>query len=146
MNSNLKGWILVGIQFICLGLLFAWPFTSPYSFSGKGFFYTGLILGIWAVIAMPPASLTVHPKPKSTGRLAFKGPYRIIRHPMYAAVLMVAIGQCVDYPDLKNIMALVCLATVLALKINMEEKYLSAKYPDFISYQKKSYKLIPFIW
>jgi protein-S-isoprenylcysteine O-methyltransferase Ste14 len=146
MNASIKGWLLVTIQFVCLGLLFGNPIVFPVSTSGQLIFYLGLLLGLWAIIAMPPASLTIHPNPKTGGRLAFKGPYRFIRHPMYAAVLMVATAQLIDYFGIKNVCCFILLAGALIAKIFMEEKLLLEKYSSFSAYQQKTKKLIPFMW
>ncbi len=146
MNASLQGWVLVFIQFICLGLLFGYPMVFPTSPAGKLFFYSGILLGIWAVIAMPPASLTIHPVPKPSGSLAFKGPYRLIRHPMYAAVIWVSFSQVFDYTGAKNICCFIMLVGALIAKIIMEEKLLVEKYTGFAAYQQKTKKLIPFVW
>jgi protein-S-isoprenylcysteine O-methyltransferase Ste14 len=146
MNASLQGWVLVVIQFICLGLLFGYPMVFPVSPAGKLFFYSGMLLGIWAIVAMPPASLTIHPVPKTGGSLAFKGPYRLIRHPMYAAVILVSFSQLFDYFGLKNVSCFIILTGALIAKIIMEEKLLVEKYSGFAAYQQKTKKIIPFVW
>lgn len=146
MNHASIGWILVLGQFLCLGLLFGLPPSLPFSFAGKAIFFTGILTGIWAVLAMPPASLSVHPQPKSSGKFTSKGPYRLIRHPMYAAVILVAIPQASDHPTTKNIMAVLTLITILVVKIILEEKLLITRYDGYAEYKKTTKKLIPFIW
>lgn len=146
MNHATMGWILVTGQFLCLGVLFGLPPTLPFSFAGKAIFFTGIMAGIWAVIAMPPASLSVHPQPKSSGKFTSKGPYRLIRHPMYAAVILVAFPQALDHPIPKNFIAVIALFAILVVKIMLEEKLLTTRYAGYAGYKKSTKKLIPFIW
>jgi protein-S-isoprenylcysteine O-methyltransferase Ste14 len=146
MNNSRKGWVLVFIQFLCLGVLMGWPPAFPFSLAGKAISGTGILLGIWAILAMPPSSLSFHPKPRASGKFTSKGPYRLIRHPMYGAVIIVAIAQLYDYPNQKNIFALGLLIITLWAKIMLEEKFLADKYAGYAGYKNSTKKLIPFIW
>ncbi len=63
----------------------------------------GIALGIWAVLVMRIGSFNITPDVKTGGKFVRRGPYRIIRHPMYAAVLLttfarVALGRTLAYP------------------------------------------------
>src|SRR5205085_1836658 len=46
----------------------------------------GLLLCVWAIRALGPA-MTAMPEPRDRVPVATRGPYRAIRHPVYAGVL-----------------------------------------------------------
>ncbi|MGD9613233.1 MAG: isoprenylcysteine carboxylmethyltransferase family protein [Kiritimatiellia bacterium] len=63
-----------------------------------GIIVAGGGLGLWALAAMPIRQLRVVPETHPAGRLVRSGPYRMIRHPMYSAVLLVAAGLLATHP------------------------------------------------
>jgi len=79
--------------------------------------------------------------------VADQGPYRLVRHPMYAVSLLVwlciplALGSFVVLP------VVVLLAIVLVLRLLNEEKMLRRELPGYVEYcQRTRYRLIPFVW
>ena len=56
----------------------------------------GVGLGIWAVAAMGVGNTRVAPLVKKDARLVTRGPYALIRHPMYSAVLLTLWPLVVD--------------------------------------------------
>ena len=88
--------LLVAGQFVLLAGLAAtaaWP--GPWE---RGTLCAGGALGLWALAAMPIRQLRVVPETHPRGRLVRSGPYRMIRHPMYSAVLLVAAGMLATKP------------------------------------------------
>lgn len=65
-------------------------------------------------VAVPPDS-----------RIVREGPYRVVRHPVYAAVLLVAAGTALARPSLPALCLPVGLAAGVALKIRREEALLA---------------------
>lgn len=75
------------------------------------------------------------------------GPYALIRHPMYAGVLVMMIGVP---PALGSFWGLIILAVVLPVliwRIFDEEKLLNRDLPGYSEYTRKVvHRLIPYIW
>lgn len=76
------------------------------------------------------------------------GPYRLLRHPSYAALLLIFIGLGLVYDNWGSLVVLTAaVASGLIVRIRAEEralvKDLGAKYQAFAATRKR---LIPFVW
>ena len=72
------------------------------------------------------------------------GPYRILRHPIYSALLGVYAGTALVSGEIRGLIgvALVCLA--YWRKIRMEEHYLGGLFgAEYAAYQQESWAIIP---
>ncbi len=75
------------------------------------------------------------------------GPYAIIRHPMYVAVLMMYILSPLALGSYWAVSAVLPLPALIILRIKNEEKILIDKLSGYREYtQKVKYRLIPYIW
>jgi protein-S-isoprenylcysteine O-methyltransferase Ste14 len=106
----------------------------------------GLALGAWALTANRPGNFNVRPLPRTGGRLATTGPYRWVRHPMYAAVLLVTVGGCLAYGGGWRWLAWLALSGVLHVKAVLEEKAMAAHHPDYAGYARRTKRIVPFVW
>ncbi len=59
-----------------------------------------------------------------------RGPYAVVRHPLYAAALLLAVGTVVAHPSLATLCLAVGLAAGIATKIRVEERALRAVCGD----------------
>jgi protein-S-isoprenylcysteine O-methyltransferase Ste14 len=58
----------------------------------------GVILMIWAIWTMKLNNLNISPDLKNNSILVLSGPYKLIRHPMYTAVLLVTLMLVINHP------------------------------------------------
>jgi protein-S-isoprenylcysteine O-methyltransferase Ste14 len=81
-------------------------------------------------------------------KLVDKGPYRFIRHPSYAGILISFIGLGLAVQSLGALLVLLGLFTVsFGYRIWVEERtLLSALGQDYASYMKRTKRLIPFLF
>jgi len=103
-------------------------------------------LGIAAILYMSWNNFSVMPEPKSNSKLITRGPYTIIRHPMYAAVFLFCASFLISELTYLNLLMFCILTIVLVIKINKEEKYLINTFNNYSAYSEKTKKIIPFIW
>ena len=106
----------------------------------------GGAIGAWALAANRPGNFNVRPEPKPDGRLITTGPYRWIRHPMYAALLVAGAGLAAGYGSVWRFVALVALAAVLAAKARREERGMVAAHPGYAAYATRTKRIVPWLW
>ncbi|MHA1109493.1 MAG: methyltransferase family protein [Promethearchaeota archaeon] len=75
------------------------------------------------------------------------GPYRHVRHPMYSAVLMMAIGWPLALGSYYTFAGTLLWIVILIIRMNLEEKILETELDGYIEYREKvRYRIIPYIW
>ena len=76
------------------------------------------------------------------------GPYRLLRHPSYAGVLLALTGLGVCFGNWLSLVALLVLPTIgLLYRIRVEEAALSAAVgTTYAAYASGRKRLIPFVW
>jgi protein-S-isoprenylcysteine O-methyltransferase Ste14 len=138
--------LLVGIQFACLFFLLA---TGPV-FDVKNYAFLleifSVFLALWAIFVMQASRLNVFPDVRQGANLIQKGPYRLIRHPMYLAVIMFALSLLFTHFTVIRLLVVLVLIIDLIVKIEYEEKLLSAELDGYKEYKQNSYKLIPLLY
>jgi protein-S-isoprenylcysteine O-methyltransferase Ste14 len=90
--------------------------------------------------------ITPSPVPLENIRLKTNGIYSVIRHPMYFSAILLLTGYILYRSAYYTL--LLCLAVIIFLvtKIRYEEKLLSAHFAEYKEYQKRTKKLIPFVY
>lgn len=85
---------------------------------------------------------------KQDHELIRHGPYRFVRHPIYAGVIVAVAGTLLAImPDLRGLLVFVFLATALRLKSIWEEKMLSRQFPEeYPRYMRQVKALVPFVY
>jgi protein-S-isoprenylcysteine O-methyltransferase Ste14 len=91
------------------------------------------------------ANLTPLPYPRSNATLVQSGPYRIVRHPMYAGGIVLAYGWALVVHGWLTLGYATVLLIFLDIKSAREERWLAEKFPEYADYQRRVRKLIPFI-
>ena len=105
----------------------------------------GVALGLWAMLAMG-RHLRIMPEPAAGALLLQRGPYRLIRHPMYSAVTMAALGWLLCDFSWARLACLAALVPVLVCKAAREERMLGERFPDYAAYRATTRRFIPWVW
>jgi protein-S-isoprenylcysteine O-methyltransferase Ste14 len=75
------------------------------------------------------------------------GPYALVRHPMYAGVLVMVIGVPLALGSWWGLWILAITLPVLAWRILDEEKLLAKDLPGYTEYEHKvRFRLLPYVW
>jgi len=75
------------------------------------------------------------------------GPYAIMRHPMYAGVLVMAVGVPLALGSWWGLLLIGLLMSVLVWRILDEERVLKTELPGYTEYtQRVRYRLVPHVW
>ncbi len=144
--DGIKSYVLVSIQFACIGVILV---SGPWV-AGHGLFLTlellGGLLGIWAVVTMKVKNVNVFPEVKPGSHLVTAGPYQWIRHPMYAALLMVMLALVWESFSYWRGLCWLLLSTNLVVKLSHEETLLREVFDDYEAYESRTWRLIPLIF
>lgn len=142
----MKSILFVLVQFGTLGLI---ALTGPL-FPSNGWLlaleFTGFLLGVWAVLAMGLGNLNILPDVMRHSRLVTDGPYALIRHPMYTALLLATLPLVINSFSIFRLSMWLLLLVDLLLKLNYEEGLLKNAHSDYAKYAEESYRLIPFVF
>ena len=103
-------------------------------------------VGGWALSANRPGNFNIRPTPRPGGQLVQTGPYRWIRHPMYAAILLAAVAgllaaDATHQPGVAG--AAVALAVVLRVKAEVEERWMLLHHPAYADYLRSTWRFVP---
>ncbi len=80
-------------------------------------------------------------------KLVSTGPYAVIRHPFYAAVLFFCASTSLLLGSWVGLGGVLLLAACLAVRVAMEDRQLCAKIEGYADYARRvPYRLLPGIW
>ena len=75
------------------------------------------------------------------------GPYSVVRHPTYSAVLMWCVAVRCIFPSAEVLILALAISAVIIIRTKLEDKMLIKGLLGYEEYSKRvKYRLIPFIW
>jgi protein-S-isoprenylcysteine O-methyltransferase Ste14 len=80
--------------------------------------------------------------PEARG-LVTRGPYRLVRHPVYLAELGVCAGLVVGAPTTWNLSAAAVLLAAQLVRMRLEERALEREFPEYAAYAARTPRLLP---
>jgi protein-S-isoprenylcysteine O-methyltransferase Ste14 len=106
---------------------------------------TGLVL-VWLVFrANPFAAATVNVEKGQT--VISRGPYALVRHPMYSAGLLLFLGAPLALGSWWGLVLFPPILVLIIWRLKNEERYLSTHLPGYRDYcARVTHRLIPYIW
>jgi protein-S-isoprenylcysteine O-methyltransferase Ste14 len=143
-------WYVV-IQFTLCGLVAfgprTWTFdqTVPELIVGTALLLSGMLMIVTGAIRLG-ANFTAVPYPKDRAILIETGPFQYVRHPMYSGAIFMAFGWTLWVHSWLTLGYAMVLLLFFDIKTRREEQWLKAKFSNYIAYQKRVRKLIPFVY
>jgi protein-S-isoprenylcysteine O-methyltransferase Ste14 len=146
--GNGKAWVIV--QFVLLGAwavvlvattgpISLWPPAFPIGLAGVGLVISGA--------ATLKGNLTPFPRPVAGATLAVRGPYRLVRHPIYGGLVLTLAGVGLAVRSFPAALFGLGLSAFFAAKSTTEERYLRLVLPEYPEYQQRVKKrLIPWVF
>jgi protein-S-isoprenylcysteine O-methyltransferase Ste14 len=80
--------------------------------------------------------------PEARG-LVTRGPYRLMRHPVYLGELAAAAGLLLAAPTLRNLILVLGFGVAQAIRMQMEERELTLAFPEYSAYAARTPRLLP---
>lgn len=136
---------LVGIQFAAAGAYLWLAGTTDWAAWPVALLVLSALVGSAALLANRPGNFNIRPEPKQGARLIRHGIYRYIRHPMYTSLLLAGLAVTVATPSVVSIVLWCVLLATLLAKALLEERWMSAAYPDYLDYKARTKRFVPWI-
>jgi protein-S-isoprenylcysteine O-methyltransferase Ste14 len=149
------------VLFVRLSIMipgFLWLFTNWLSFANCNLSPLVKIIGIhvggiaailfWWVHSTLDENWSPVLEIRENHSLVTEGPYQLLRHPMYTAMLFVTIGFFLISDNwLVSAAQLLACTLLFVIRIPDEEKMMITKFGDaYRSYLRQTFRLIPFIY
>jgi protein-S-isoprenylcysteine O-methyltransferase Ste14 len=143
--KSFKSFLLVLLQFVTAGYILITDKVVPDNLILLIIFILSLLTGIYAILIMK-FNFNIAPDLKTGAIFVYKGPYRYIRHPMYATLIVSLLCLIINYFTIIRLIAFLVLFSVLFIKMIIEEKILSVEFDGYKDYILKTKRIIPFIY
>lgn len=104
-----------------------------------------IMMNLWARLSFDRGTFRVTAGP-SANALMTRGPYRIVRHPMYLAALVFIWAGIASHVSALTLAIGVLVTGMCIARVLVEDQMLRAKYPDYADYARSTKALIPFIF
>lgn len=97
---------------------------------------------IWARLTFRWRSFHTAANP-TAGGIVTNGPYRFIRHPIYAAVIYFLSASVIAHPSGPTFGAVLIADLALCVRLRAEEMLLLAQYPEYGDYARRTSRILP---
>lgn len=145
-----EGWFVLQLVFmaavVAAGVLFGANWAGAPRFAaalaGVVLIGAGIALGYLGIRDLN-RSLSVMPRPTDDAVLIQEGVYRRLRHPIYAGLILAALGWGLLTASALAIGLSLVLALLLDLKARREEVWLRERYPGYSAYAARTRRFVP---
>ena len=134
------------LVFCALDYRYGWSLVPPYvSLLGDVLVALGLFIDLLVFKENSYGASNI--QVEEGQRVISTGPYALVRHPMYAGVLVMVIGVPLALSSWWGLAIIALVVPGLAWRIIDEEKLLKKDLPGYVEYvQKVRYRLVPYLW
>lgn len=134
--------IAIALGYARIGVLPHWLF-----YPGLVLFILGLALTMWSYRTLG-RFFSLEVQVQTDHRVVDSGPYRFVRHPGYAGVLLGFVGLGLALQSWAALL-LMAIATpaALAYRLRLEEQFLISELgEEYARYARRTKRVIPYIW
>jgi protein-S-isoprenylcysteine O-methyltransferase Ste14 len=147
--STLTNFAIIPVAVIAIWLGYVRVGMVPHWFyyPGLALWVLGLALTVWAYRTLG-RFFSLDVQVQDAHRVMETGPYRVLRHPGYAGVLVGVIGLGLALQSWVSVLVLLVGAGVaFAYRVQVEEKFLVAELADeYYDYMARTKRLVPYVW
>jgi protein-S-isoprenylcysteine O-methyltransferase Ste14 len=116
-------------------------------FAGLPVYLTGWVLVPWTMIVNPHLEPTVRIQEERGHRVVKSGPYGVVRHPMYAGVILQTLAAPLLVGSLWSYLPVGASICLFVVRTALEDRMLRKELPGYAEYATNTrYRLVPGIW
>ena len=141
-NISVVAYVLMALSVIALIPLHAVFSTNPLVIGCQ---ILAVALLVWARFTFGRRSFHVAATP-TEGGLVMTGPYRYIRHPIYASIWLLGWACILAHWSWQTALSGVVLVGSGLVRILCEEKLVSERYPGYSEYARRTWRIVPYIF
>ncbi len=135
-------YLIAGVESIAAPLTIDWVFSI-----GMCLFFFSFLLSLWAVRINPFLESVSRIQTDRCQSVCNCGPYSIIRHPAYAAILLWCIGVSMVFETKYTAICAGIIAVLIIIRTVLEDRMLLKGLAGYAEYAKTvKFRLIPYIW
>jgi protein-S-isoprenylcysteine O-methyltransferase Ste14 len=138
-----EGWVLLQFALLAaIGVAAHLPGPWPSSL-GRAALAVGIVVALVGTVLLGAGfrglgrGLTPFPQPRPGAHLVTRGVYGHVRHPIYAGLILIALGWSLAYTSVWALALCLPLAVLLELKSRREEAFLSAHMAGYAAYRAR---------
>jgi protein-S-isoprenylcysteine O-methyltransferase Ste14 len=84
---------------------------------------------------------------KEDHQLMRTGPYALVRHPIFAGLLLGMLGTALQAGEVRGLIGMALATIAWRTKLIMEEQFMTEQFgAEYASYKRDVKALVPFIW
>lgn len=117
-------------------------FSSSAIVIASQLFAVGIMM--WARRSFPTKTFRVNAAPSSETVIR-RGPYQLIRHPMYSAALLFIWAAVLSHLSLWTVAIGALVTIIAALRVVFEERFLRSRYPEYAAYARMTKAIVPYV-
>jgi protein-S-isoprenylcysteine O-methyltransferase Ste14 len=129
---------------IAMGAIVA--FEAPGRGAPNGAVLAGDLLSVgfsvWLLVAVINLGRCFGVLPEARG-LVTRGPYRLVRHPVYLGEIGACTGLVIAAPTVANAVLLSAFSVAQAVRMRLEERELANAFPEYARYASQTPRLLP---
>ncbi len=159
-HDNTKSWDIICLCvyvpsafyliYIAAGLdvRFGWSYLPmPFMYAGLVLYAVSAVMGIWPVMENKHFESISRIQNDRKQTVITTGPYKLIRHPGYSAIIIWALSVPMLFGSLFSGLVSAVIIITIIIRTYLEDSMLKKELSGYSEYADRvKYKLVPFIW